>query len=628
MAPLRLGAACLVGGLPAVVWPGAIADAAAAGVTGASDPALLAYVATPLVVLSAAILFLAPGLILSRCSPVVATAPIWMLRALPIALLVNAVIITLARALPVGWSVGTWSLVFIVLATIATTMLDRCRPSTSTVGDGHDALTAGSVAVAIVIGMVVLAPKVLWESFNGDGAHAFEASRLLLSQPWPFFPVDAGAIAAFPGPTSVLFAWPNAWFLMLFGPVDAAARIPFLIYVPLLVVGIQAVAEEGGRRLEGASRAVLWLGIVPFVLAMAYSASYEPYHADLALPGVQDLLLLVCLLGFIHAMIRRDVAWILVFALLCHLSLPNGLVLIGFWLVAEVLVMRPLPWRALATGAMAVAVCLMASMALPAIVAATGAPVPGDEYGIGRAITDLLRVNPTEWQRLVWVLVGAGIVPAFLLLAWRRLDDVSRRVALLTAAYFLFFHVQARVSLHHFAPAMVLPLIVALRVAPADPARRRVHLSLWAAGAVVAIVLAAPRSFAIDTSTRDVGRTISQQAGSYHDGDPDVFRAAERLSAVFLPAWDARVPDEGYGASPLALIRYAASGAVTDSTTYLLTADSLVIVDSVRDETLRRLRPRTDTRAPILQVPRATLYGPGGPGTVDLRERFLGGTRP
>lgn len=650
----RLTAALCCAGLPALFWPDVVARAAALWPQAGQSAwpwlpghVLLLWVAVPLVTLSAAVLWLAPGLLLAMTARRGTSIPSWCLGAVPFAIGTTIATVTAMQvALPGPPSArmsGAAALGLTVLAGAVASAAAARRELAWPFTGRRATIPLAAAVTAVVLGAVLLAPKLLWESFNGDGAHAFEASRLLLRQSWPFFPVAAGDIAGFPGPTSMLFTWPNAWFLGLLGPIDAAVRLPFVIYLPLLVLALQAIAEEGGRPVGGRAVATLWLAIVPFILAMAYSASYEPYHADLALPGVQDLLLLLVVLGFVHAMIRREAGWAIGFALLSHLSLPNGLVLVGFWLVAELLVMRPLPRRALRLGVVAIVLCLAVSAGLPALLAAIGQPPPGGEYGLAGAIADVLRINLLEWRRFGWLLVGGAIVPVLLLARWRDQDDVARRVTVLATCYFLFFYMQARVALHHFAPAMVLPLVVALRLRPDEAKARMRHLNLLRAGAIVAIVLAAPRGFAIATNTREVGRAIHQEIGPSDGSDPAVYRAASLLGTLFPPAWDQAVPEQRYGGSPLAWLRYAGSGADPGTSAYLLRpttpsdalpgdapnragGTTLVVRDSATLAAHRALRPRTDLRAQVFLVPRATLFGPPGRGTIDLAtplQRFL-----
>lgn len=645
MQVVRWTVAFLVVAAPVVLWPEALARAAAlwplAGDTAWPWPAGhgVTVLAVPLVALSAATLFLAPGLLLALLTRRATSAATWVLTATPIALGVAAIVVA-ARPGRVGISTAAISLLLIAVTGGLASLVAARAALPWPLPDRRAARPLVAAGAVILLATLGLGPKLLWESFNGDGAHAFEASRLLLTRPWPFFPAMAGDVAGFPGPTSMLFIWPNAWFLGVFGTVDAAVRLPFVIYLPLLVLALQSLAEERGRPLGGRTQVALWLGMIPLVLAMAYSASYEPYQADLALPGVQDLLLLVVVVGFFHAMVRREFGWALVFALLSQFSLPNGLVLMGFWLIAEIFVTRPVPTRALLAGGGAVVLSVVAAALLPALVTAMGHPAPGGEYGLARAIGDVLRIDPFHWRRMAWWLVGGAIFPVITLAWWRRQDDVARRLTVVACAYFLFFHVQARVALHHFVPAMILPLVVAARLRPAEGDARRRHLRWWLLGTAVATVLAAPRSPHIATVTRTVGMSVARQVGDYRDSDPAVFRAASLLSELFPPSWAATVPAEAYGGSPLAWMRYA-SDTISPRTAYLLvptgggttpggevvaeTADArLLVLDRATLAAHRALRPRTDTRAPVFAVPRTTLFGPGGPRTVDLLDRLRG----
>ncbi|MBP8302399.1 MAG: hypothetical protein KA020_18685, partial [Planctomycetes bacterium] len=447
---LRVGAILAVASLPAVVFADAIPRAAALwSLAEGTRPywvvseALLLYGLVPLVVLSTIVLFLAPGLLLAIALGRGTSVPVWGLSAIPGSLLSTLLVLEVARrtlpatadALPIGLLMLASMGCCIGLAAI---MANRRRLPWPMAGVG-DAWPIAAAAVAVVALYLALSPKFLWENFNGDGAHAFEASRLLLHQGWPFFPTSAGPVAGFPGTTSMLFAFPNAWFIRLFGPIEAAVRLPWLVYLPLVVLGIQALAEEGGRRLERRTQLALWAGLLPFVFAMAFSASYSAYHADIALPGVQDTLLVVTLLGYCHAMVRREWLWAGVFALLSYLGLPNGFLLMGFWLLAELAVMRPLPWRVIAGGLSLLVGCILAAGAFGAMLAWTGQTPPGGEYGFSRTIVEVLRLDLTHWRRAVYLIVGGAGLPVAALFLWRRQDQTARRVTLLVLCYFAFF---------------------------------------------------------------------------------------------------------------------------------------------------------------------------------------------
>ncbi len=637
---LVLGAASL----PALCFPDAIGRASAMWLLaeGARPywvpaEALLLYGIVPLVVLSAIVLFLAPGMLLALTTGRGRSTPVWLLSAVPFSLGAAFLVAEVARAFLTARASGWLMFGALGLSTVTAFLFSRRRELPWPGATLRDWFPVGSAVIGMLLLYLMLVPKLLWESFNGDGAHAFAISRLLLNSPWPFFPESAGPVAAFPGTTSMLFAFPNAWFIQLFGPLESAIRLPFLLYTPLVVLGVQALAEEGDRPLATRTQLAIWAGVLPFVLAMAFSASYSPYHADIALPGVQDTLLVVCVLGFLHAMVRREWAWAAGFGLLSYISLPNGLLLMGFWLLAELVVMRPRPWSVAARGALLLVACMVAAASFAVVLHWTGQTPPGGEYGLARTIADVLRIDLTQWRRVVYLLVGGAVFPVGTLLLWRKQDQVSRRVTLMVLAYFLFFFVQTRFSLHHLVPAMILPLVVAARLRPIEqPASTRYHLA-WLMAALVAAVLSLPSSFAITTAERRVGMTVTQQVGSYDASDPAVFEASSLLGEAFPADWDADVPATAYGGSALTWLYYADEGAVTPHTAYLLsrrdamtdepTAAAPFAVDSAfRLDILnapayaahQALRPATDTHAPIYVVPRASLFGLGGPHTIDL----------
>ncbi|MDX2260720.1 MAG: hypothetical protein SFU84_03375 [Gemmatimonadales bacterium] len=643
---LRLSASLVAASLPAVLLSGAVARAGAmwALAEGAQpywvpSEGLLLYGLVPVALLSAVVLFLAPGLLLALAAGRATTVAIWLLSAVPFSLLSAIVVLALSRsmlpAMAHGILPGLLMLGCIgVSAVIAKFAIDRrSRPWPFTQRDDGFPLALAGVGVTLLY--LVLAPKFLWENFNGDGAHAFEISRLLLRQPWPFFPERAGVVATFPGTTSMLFAFPNAWFIRLFGPIEAAVRLPFLLYLPLLALGIQALAEEGGRRLERSTVGAIWLGLMAFVFAMAFSASYSPYHADIALPAVQDTLLLVVTLGFLHAMVRREWVWAASFGLLMYVSLPSGLLLMGFWLLAELAVVRPRPWRAATFVAITLAGCMVAAGVFVAGLGWSGQPLPGGEYGLSRTIADVLRIDPTNWRRAVYVLVGGAIFPVCMLFAWRRQDEVARRVTAVVLGYFLFFSVQARFSLHHMVPAMLLPLVVAVRLRPESPAAALRYRWMWQGTAVAALLLSLPESFAISTSARRLGMAVAQQVGSYEASDPSVFEAADLLGERFPADWDPAVPTRAFGGSALPWLHYAVEGPPGPTTNYVLSrADSsrsgamppsaasdafrLDVLDEGLHQEFLGMRPPANTDAWIYRVPRSSLFGSGGPNTVDL----------
>ena len=121
----------------------------------------------------------------------------------------------------------------------------------------------------------------------------------------------------------MLFAFPTSWFIRLFGEFEVSARLPYLLFLIAVFGGIQALIAYGQKRsLSLTELALICLGLTAYTFAVAFSATYNPYTADIALPATQDTLLLVCFLGFLLAFLQDERNWAILFLLLTLFSLP------------------------------------------------------------------------------------------------------------------------------------------------------------------------------------------------------------------------------------------------------------------------------------------------------------------
>lgn len=636
--------------LPVLLAPGAIGRASAlASVATPANPwfvaghAALLYLLVPLVAFSACTLVLTPGLLLAFAIGRSRTPSEWLFYGFGISLVLVSVASAMAQSIAGAALRGTVYALVLLGLSAATGVIAwwRAKQRPPTVALSRDAWRlelAGLVAIAVVA-YYVLSPKLLFESFNGDGAHAFESSRLLLRHAMPFWPDSAGAIAGFPGITSMLFAFPNAWFLRLFGEVEFAARIPFLLYVPLLGAGLLTLARAGRDEfvMEGVTLAALLISLASYALAMAFSATYNPYSADIALPATQDTLLMIVWLGVPIAAIRKETGWLAWFIALAYISLPSGLILVGFWIVARWLIVRPRPWREiLLTGGLLLGTMVIAAF-LPRLLLALGSAPPGGEYGLAGILRYFAFLQFTDLTRFLYVAIPCGLFPGIAIFAWRSQDPIARALTLVTLAYFLFFFVQAHVSLHHFVPAMLLPVAVALRVAQGH----RLAGRIWLGAAAIALLLALPRRFNVHDAGRTVGATVVQRVGDYSASDAAVFDASTLLEMVFPYDWDPAVPNRSYGGSPLVWNRYARhQETINADANYLLQrltdpvpagwrvvgSDSAGTVVLVRSDSIlaahRALRPPTPAGSRWLSIPRGILFRSvrleGGPHIIDV----------
>ncbi|MEX2048832.1 MAG: hypothetical protein WEB90_04580 [Gemmatimonadota bacterium] len=564
--PVRLLLAVLVASLPAVFGAG-LPERAAEFVIGPgftasfvhSGPFFLVHVLVPLVAVSACVLFLGPGIFLAAALGAGASTEWWVLTAF---VLSYATISPLAAVLGPTWSGMGFGLAVVALAVASWGLLlmrvrrDRLPPPPAT---GRLART-GTLLLAVPFALAaLLAPKFLWESFNSDGAHAFESARLLLTQPVPFWPADSGEIGAFPGVNTFLFAYPMSWYLRLFGPNEPGGRLPLLLFLVLAWAAVRGLAlarRNGGD--DGPRRWLPWVGITAFAWVMSFDATYDPYSADITLPATQDTLAVACFLAFLWASVEARRSWSVVFGLMTAWASPNGLLLLGLWLLAWAVVARPMQRRDFAWTAGIIALAVVSAVAMPVALRALGQPVPGEEHGLVGLLGRFAFLQFTDLRRLLYVILPCGIVPVAYLLVWRRQDSVSRALTLTAVGYFLFFYVQAYISLHQFFPAMVLPLVVMWRTASWTGARavRRGTLAVVAGGAV-ALALQTPARMTVDTSGREVGAAVDDRMGGYDRSAPENLRRVEMLYDLFPVTWEPEVPEESYGGSALIWNLYA-----------------------------------------------------------------------
>ena len=636
--------------LPVLVDRGAIAAAAELyAVAKTANPywvpshAILLYVRAPLVGLSACILVMSPGLLLAIAAGITRTVEKWLVAALILNLVVVSVFAAGVQWVKGAPLVGASFVAVVLICTLISLLLAAWRVHWS--GSiatpwraSHGATSLGLILLIPYAALCLLAPKFYWDSLNGDGAHAFEAARLLLGQPVPFFSAAAGAVSAWPGITSMLSAYPASWFIRLFGDAEASVRIPWVLFLSVLFCGIVAVAEVGGRRL---SRSALWLvsmGVAIYAITLAFSATYNPYWADIALPATQDTLMMAVLLAYVVFFAEGAAGWMGLAEVLVFLSLPSGQILVVFWVLASVVIerriSRPVMW-----SAAILILCVIVAAVIPRVLASVSLPVPGGEYDLGEFVRGFAYLQLTDWKRFLYVAVPAGILPVIGLFAWRRHDQVGKALILVMVGYFLFFYVQVHVSLHHFVPAMVFPLAIFWRAAKSFGSPRPVALGVAASG-LLALALSLPQNPRPHLVSREIGVAIEDRVSGYSRSAPEIFRRQELLARLFPLDWDTSVPDASFGGSPLTWIYYSNHRPATSApANYILQNSSdpappgmrFVASDHtaaiyVRSDSIlaahRGERPPSPAGSRVYSVPRNVLFNYGShnqPGVVSVK---------
>jgi hypothetical protein len=641
--------------MPVIVGRDAIRAAAALNALASSAHpyfvpahAALLYLWSPLVAASACVLLLTPGLLISVALGVATDVGRWLLMGLTISIGVvsasAAIVQALMRSPLRGGAFIAVVCACFILSAAALLWRVYSRPALSWPLDAsHSRATLATLIVVPLMMLVALTPKFYWENFNGDGAHAYESARLLLFEALPFWPPAAGDIASFPDIRSCLFAFPSSWFIRLFGELEVSARLPLLLYLPALFGALLALIEfQRSRPLGMVERCLLWLALTTYLVVMGFSATYNPYCADLALPATQDTLLMACYAGFVLAFCAQQFAWIWIFSFLTYLSLPNGIMLIGLWLIGVFLLWKPRPWREGVHTVAALAACAVIATIAVRVLALFNMPLSSGEYNAVELLNRYKFLWFSDWRRIAYVAAPCGFIPAVALILWRRQDRISRALTFVVAAYFLSFYIQAFIAIHHFVPCMILPLIVFWRMELAISKRsRRWFIAATATAGVAAFAISWPDNAAPDVSARLVGSTIEDRIGGYDSGSPAVFKRAGLLANIVPYDWDPSVPEHSFGGSPLmwnyyahrakrnpAQINYVMERAAASAPPgmHVLGRKDDVALYVASDAVLRfhrTLKPPSPAGAALYAIPRNLLFREAGPPSgaaiVDLR---------
>lgn len=595
------------------------------------DHALLLYVASPLAVLGMVGMLLAPGLLLALVTGGSHRLGLLAARTFGGALLLRVLTHSALKVLGVvplgaGAFVLTEVALDAVLLGLLALRLRRGRP-VALPSEREDRRRFWWMVAIVILVAVLLLPALFWQDMTEDGLEALEIGRSLATHVVPRFPTSATGLMGL-GIGMMTMAYPNGWFVSLIGPIEAAARLPLALYLPVLFVVLTDLVEyRSPRRLGALAEGAIVIALAAYVVTMVFSASYTPYSADASAPAAFETLTVLCIAATILFAWEGHTGWMLVFALLVCFARPTGLLVVALLGVGTLTLAAPERRAQLARLGLAIVVCLVAGALYEKVFVPRAASGSGVAYASGSVLDRLRYLTFTDLRRVLFVVVPGGILPALALLAWRRQDPLARQLTVVSVLYFLFFYPQAFVALHHFVPVMILPIVVFWRIAMADDAR-------WPAGAAavaaaLALVLSLPRSFALDRPTREIGRATEVRVGNLN-GDWSAYRDAlhARLGvrALFRPEWE--VPDaarERVG-DALGVLYYAwrprtsadsvnyviqvEGAAPADGFTPVASRDGLTVFvrDTARWRHDRETPPRTDFRSALYEIPRSTLY--------------------
>ena len=540
------------------------------------DHAWLLYVVFPVFVASAVTMLLAPGVL-----TVLATGP--ERRSWTDAVARGFLVAFAARLLMhSAWKLGGrqfgptefWISETALHLAAAGLLIWRSRAHGPGLSLPTDWARLGLLVIVPVVVAVLLLPTIFWQDFTEDGLEALEIGWSLRDFVVPRFPNESGFMGL--GIGMLAMAPVVSWFIQLLGPTEAAARLPIVVYLPVLLSVLFALVEFGGRRLRRRDQFTILSVVSAFLAVMAYSATYDAYAADLSAPTAFETLTVTCLAGALLGLWERDRSMFFGFVALGYFARPTALLWIVFLGISCLITLdgddRRRAVRDLATAlGLCVAIAVLYERFFLGWASEGGAAnVSGSVFSRYRYLSFL------DVRRFLWVMIPGGFLPFAGLVAFRHMDRWSRQLSIVLLLYFINFFFPSFVALHHFAPVMVLPVVVLLRMDTAGSAWMR-RVAPWTCA--VGFFLAVPHHFHVDQSSRAIGYRTSYEVGEYLGAPLDhkeALTAREAMFELFPATWDVPDPSTERVGAGLPFLYYSARNQVrrTDANYLVLPKDS------------------------------------------------------
>ncbi len=595
---------------------------------------LLVYAIVPAVLVAAIVLLLAPGfaLALAFCRPrdtVDVVLMTYLVSAVLHLLTFSAIKFIVTE--PPGVTFRNIIIATNLLAWLALYLRVRAGKAVFPFRTPKDIRRSVLLAGTLLVTLYLLYPFIFWQDFNPDGLEILTMGRSLALHILPRLPT--GEVPGL-GVGMITAAYPVHWFVALFGPVEPAARLPLLLYCPLLLAGMYGLIELGSARsLRLSEDIVVVIGLSVVIAAMVFNDAYHAYAVDIASPANIDLLAMSLMVAAAYFLWAGRPGWFLLFALFCYFTRPTGLLFLLLLGIGIIISDTPGKRSLLRITGVAIAGCLLLGYSYNQAF---------EPSAMGNIADRLRFLRFDDYGRLLFLLVPAGILPPVALFLRRSHDFISRSLTVITLGYFAFFYLVAFVVLHHFLPAMVLPVIVFWRVALRG-SWQPVLTGTAAAAAVVALVAVQPRCYLVDRTIRNIGQATDYSIGNYHGRYAEYREAFDQknlLDSLFPPWYQVEDPATELIGSAWLLVHYATQSSAP-GTNYVVRrsgepappgftriADNgtgaVYVKDMGRWQQDRHSPPRTDCRSPILEIPKETIYRrfgePAGSYSVDMQQ--------
>jgi hypothetical protein len=519
------------------------------------------YVATPIIIVATIVVLLAPGLLAANLARPHAGLAETVVRAFGLAFGIRLLLHAGVMVTGYEWS-GTGFIIADLITTASLWVFFHVRVSRGqfVAWPFAESRAAARTCIALAIPVIILLPALpffFWQDMNGDGNEALLLGHSLMYNFIPRFPGTGGLGGLGGGVISM--DYPVHWFIMLFGMIDAAARLPILLYAPVIFMALVALIEwRSARGLGMIGELSIAVVVVAFVTTLGFWGRYNPYIGDFASPAALEAFTVLSLCGLLLYHWRGERAAFLGFVLLAYFARPTTLIVLALLGVAALLFGGRERSKLLARTVLGFATCVIAFIIYEKIYLPYASGTGGVSYAASSVLKRYRYLQFTDIGRLAYWAIPVGFVPALALLAFRRQDLWSRILVIVCLGYCLAFYFPAFVALHHFAPLMVLPAVVFWRMTLTMDSNFWPAIAL--AGAIAALPFALPGSNTVFRGFRDAGMATEYRVGRLY-GSWAEHRAALANQApaalIYGRPSSIKDPSAQLSISPIVLLHYA-----------------------------------------------------------------------
>ncbi|RMF61394.1 MAG: hypothetical protein D6748_01705 [Calditrichaeota bacterium] len=488
----------------------------------------------------------------------------------------------------------------------------------------------------VLLGCIILLPKLFWENFNGDGEEMFHLAKSLdvyFTPTYTWENIPRGADVKF-----ILPMYINNWMIHVFGDIEASVRLPFLLYVVLLFSTIIFISEKfTNGKFNTKEEFALIVSLIVFSTVMIYNASYNPWFSDIAAPAAHDSLFPVIILLAFFYFWQNNYQWFIIYTFLSYFIRPTASMFFLSFAFFTFLYdsNRKFTKSLLITGIFFV-IAFLGNFLQQNIA------VPAQEYAYTtHAILERIRYwDFFQFKKFGYALIPTGVIPFLSIGAFKWHSAKMKTLSLVTLIYFCFFYSMGFSALHHFVPVMIFPLVIywTLHLSKFGKNRDRFVIVLIL-GSSISTFLSLPQHFQISNKEREIGYSLLLKAEK-----PGQEPNGKYIELLFKLVWDVRNPDLEWGAEYNSIKFYAMKPkAENQFVNYIIQPGNIPIPDGytkvnekdsmiacVKDFNLWESHKKpiltSHYRSPLFDIPPSSLFPHQGkkenPNLIDMKYQW------